>query len=65
MAEAGEFVRAASRTIVSGRVTELGTLLATPHTRATDDPVVYKSAGIGLEDVALAKLVYRRLNGDS
>jgi len=58
--EAGEFVRAASGVIDSTRVTELGKLLVrgTTYDRRSGDIVVYKSVGIGLEDVALAHLVY-------
>jgi ornithine cyclodeaminase len=61
-AEAGEFVRAAPGTIDPSRVTELGKLLVkgTAYERRAGDIVVYKSVGIGLEDVALAHLVYQR-----
>jgi ornithine cyclodeaminase len=61
-AEAGEFVRAAPGTIDPVRVTELGKLLVkgTAYERRAGDIVVYKSVGIGLEDVALAHLVYQR-----
>ena len=61
-AEAGEFVRAAPGTIDPARVTELGKLLVrgTAYDRRAGDIVVYKSVGIGLEDVALAHLVYQR-----
>jgi ornithine cyclodeaminase len=60
--EAGEFVRAGEGVIDPAKVAELGKLLAGTHayTRAADDIVVYKSVGIGLEDVALAQLVYER-----
>ncbi len=61
-AEAGEFVRAAEGVIDAAKVVELGKLLAGTHayTRGANDIIVYKSVGIGLEDVALAKLVYDR-----
>lgn len=61
-AEAGEFVRAAPGTIDPARVTELGKLLVkgTSYRRRAGDIVVYKSVGIGLEDVALAHFVYER-----
>jgi ornithine cyclodeaminase len=61
-AEAGEFVRAAPGTIDPVRLTELGKLLVrgTSYDRRAGDIVVYKSVGIGLEDVALAHLVYQR-----
>jgi ornithine cyclodeaminase len=63
-AEAGEFVRAAPGTFDPARVTELGKLLVkgTPYERRAGDIVIYKSVGIGLEDVALAHLVYERSN---
>lgn len=61
--EAGEFVRAAPGTIDPGRVVELGKLLvgATLFERRSHDIIVYKSVGVGLEDVALANLVYERV----
>ena len=61
-AEAGEFVRAAPGTIDPTRVTELGKLLVKGkhYDRRAGDIVIYKSVGIGLEDVALAHLVYER-----
>jgi ornithine cyclodeaminase len=62
-AEAGEFVRAAPGTIDPTRVTELGKLLVkgTAYERRAHDVIVYKSVGIGLEDVALANLVFERV----
>lgn len=61
-AEAGEFVLAAPDTIDPGRITELGKLLVkgTRYERRPGDIVVYKSVGVGLEDVALARLVFER-----
>jgi ornithine cyclodeaminase len=61
-AEAGEFVRAAPGTIDPQRVVELGKLLVhgKPYVRRPQDIVVYKSVGVGLEDVALANLVWQR-----
>ncbi|MCS7100936.1 MAG: ornithine cyclodeaminase family protein [Burkholderiaceae bacterium] len=61
-AEAGEFVQAAPGTIDPQRVVELGKLLVhgTPYVRRPQDIVVYKSVGVGLEDVALAHLVWER-----
>ena len=61
--EAGEFVRAAPGTVDPARVTELGKLLVkgTPFERRPHDIIVYKSVGIGLEDVALANLVFERV----
>lgn len=61
--EAGEFVRAAPGTIDPNRVTELGKLLVkgAAYDRRSGDIVIYKSVGIGLEDVALAHMVWERL----
>jgi ornithine cyclodeaminase len=61
--EAGEFVRAAPGAIDPARVTELGKLLVkgASFDRRPHDVIVYKSVGIGLEDVALANLVFERV----
>lgn len=59
--EAGEFARAAPGVIRPERVAELGELLVQPRPGVADDIVVYKSVGIGLEDVALARWVAQRL----
>lgn len=61
-AEAGEFVRAGPGILEAARVVELGKLLVhgTTYTRRPGDIVIYKSVGIGLEDVALANLVWQR-----
>jgi ornithine cyclodeaminase len=61
-AEAGEFVRAAPGVIEPSRVVELGKLLVhgAKYARKPNDIVVYKSVGVGLEDVALANLVWQR-----
>jgi len=61
--EAGEFKRAAPGVIRPERVAELGALLAAPRPRAAGDVIVYKSVGIGLEDVAIAHWVYSQLHG--
>jgi len=61
-AEAGEFKRAAPGVIAPERVAELGQLLAAPRERKADDIVVYKSVGIGLEDVAIAHWIFEHLN---
>lgn len=60
--EAGEFVRAAPGVIDPARVVELGKLLVggMPYSRRASDIVVYKSVGVGLQDVALANLVWER-----
>jgi ornithine cyclodeaminase len=59
--EAGDVVLAAPGVIAAERLVELGELLLRPRPRAPQDIVVYKSVGIGLEDVALARLVAHRL----
>ena len=59
--EAGDIVLAAPGVIAPERLVELGELLMRPRPRAPQDVVVYKSVGIGLEDVALARLVAHRL----
>ncbi len=59
--EAGDLVMAAPGVVAPERVAELGELIVDPRPRGPQDIVVYKSVGIGLEDVALARLVARRL----
>jgi ornithine cyclodeaminase len=59
--EAGDLVQAAPGVIAPQRLVELGELIVSPRPRAPQDIVVYKSVGIGLEDVALARLVAHRL----
>jgi len=59
--EAGDIVQAAPGVIAPERLVELGELIVRPRPRGPQDIVVYKSVGIGLEDVALARLVARRL----
>jgi ornithine cyclodeaminase len=62
-AEAGEFVRAADGVIDPAHVFELGNLLVNEkiNIRHPEDIVIYKSVGIGLEDIALANLVWKRV----
>lgn len=52
---------AAPGVVTPERLVELGELIVNPRPRAPQDIVVYKSVGIGLEDVALARLVAHRL----
>lgn len=54
--EAGDLVNS-----TPDRWVELGELIVTPRPRGPQDIVVYKSVGIGLEDVALARVVVHRL----
>ncbi|CAM3703210.1 ornithine cyclodeaminase family protein [Roseateles saccharophilus] len=59
--EAGELVMAAPGVVAPERLVELGALIVEPRPRGPLDIVVYKSVGVGLEDVALARFVARRL----
>ncbi len=59
--EAGDLILAAPGVLSPERVAELGELIVKPRPRGPQDIVVYKSVGIGLEDVALARLVAYRL----
>jgi ornithine cyclodeaminase len=59
--EAGDIVLAAPGVVSAERLVELGALIVSPRSRGPQDIVVYKSVGIGLEDVALARLVAHRL----
>jgi ornithine cyclodeaminase len=64
LADAGEFARAGADVIDPTRVVELGRLLVGGGhgwQRRAQDVIVFKSVGIGLEDVALARLVWDRL----
>jgi len=60
--EAGEFVRAAAGVIDPACVDELGKVIVQGqnYIRNENDIVIYKSVGIGLEDIALANLVWQR-----
>jgi ornithine cyclodeaminase len=60
-AEAGEIVQAAPGVIAPEKLVELGELLVAPRARQPQDIAVYKSVGIGLEDVALARVIAHRL----
>lgn len=60
--EAGEFVRAAAGIITDNKVKELGQFMAQGSARNADDILIYKSVGIGLEDIAIAKLIFDKLN---
>ncbi len=58
--EAGDLVRASDAALNREAVLELGALVSghTTWTRQPQDITLYKSVGIGLEDVALARLVW-------
>lgn len=55
--EAGDIVLAGPGVIAPERLVELGDILVRGYQRRPEDIVVYKSVGIGLEDVALARFV--------
>jgi len=61
--EAGELVLAAPGILDPAKVVELGELVAgTAPGRTSDDEItLYKSVGVGLEDIAIAGLAYRRI----
>ncbi|MGZ9892030.1 ornithine cyclodeaminase family protein [Bordetella bronchiseptica] len=63
LSEAGDLVLAAPDTGLDAKVVELADVLAgrTAVRQADEDIVIYKSVGVGLEDVALAGYAYRRL----
>lgn len=65
LAEAGELVQAAPGVLAALPLRELGELLLQGWRPAPEDIVVYKSVGIGLEDIALAGLVWQRLQGQA
>ncbi|PWC56801.1 ornithine cyclodeaminase family protein [Azospirillum sp. TSO22-1] len=60
--EAGDLILAGDA-VDWGRVEELGAVVASPAAWRSDDEqiIVYKSVGVGVEDVALANLVVQRL----
>lgn len=62
--EAGELVQAAEGVLPDEKIVELAELVSgqAPGRRGRDEITVYKSVGVGLEDVALAGLAWRRLS---
>ncbi|MBO9536277.1 ornithine cyclodeaminase family protein [Herbaspirillum sp.] len=60
--EAGDLVQCAPGTFDWNNVMELAQAVdgSMPYRRGADDIVIYKAIGIGLEDVALAGLAYRK-----
>jgi ornithine cyclodeaminase len=60
--EAGDLVQCAPGTFDWDQVMELAQAVdgSAPYQRGADDIVIYKAIGIGLEDVALAGLAYRK-----
>lgn len=63
--EAGELVQAAEGVLPDEKIVELAQLVSgrVPGRRSPEEITVYKSVGVGLEDVALAGLAWRRLAG--
>ena len=63
--EAGELVLAAPGVVDEAKIVELGELVAgTAPGRVSDEEItLYKSVGVGLEDVAIAGLAYSRIAG--
>ncbi|KQP19634.1 ornithine cyclodeaminase family protein [Pseudorhodoferax sp. Leaf265] len=63
--EAGDLVLAAPDALGDAKIVELGALVCGRVRGRTDarQIMVYKSVGVGLEDVALAGLAWRRLQG--
>ena len=63
--EAGDLVLADPKTLPAEKIVELGAVLAgKARGRTGDDEItIYKSVGVGLQDIALAGLAYRRSAG--
>jgi ornithine cyclodeaminase len=63
--EAGELVQAAAGVVRPEKIVELGELVAgtAPGRTSADEITLYKSVGVGLEDIAVAGLAYRRIAG--
>ena len=63
--EAGELVQAAAGVVDPAKVVELGELVSGKVAGRTDDESItlYKSVGVGLEDIAVAGLAWRRIAG--
>ena len=61
--EAGDLVLAGEGVLAPEKIVELADLVTgkVPGRRAADDIAIYKSVGVGLEDIALAGLAWRRL----
>jgi ornithine cyclodeaminase len=63
--EAGDLVLAAPDALPADKVVELGALVSGQISGRTNahQIMVYKSVGVGLEDIALAGLAWQRING--
>jgi len=65
--EAGDLVLADPSVLPTGKVVQLSDLVtgAVVGRHADDDITIFKSVGVGLQDVALAGLVWQRLRETS
>ena len=65
LAEAGELVQAAPGVVRAEKIVELAELVAgtAPGRTSADEITLYKSVGVGLEDIAVAGLAWRRIAG--
>lgn len=64
--EAGDLVLADPAVLSPSKLTELAaTLLDTSYSRGPDDITIYKSVGVGLQDIAIAGLAYSKVHGTS
>jgi len=62
LAEAGDLVQADPKVLANGKIVEMADVLAGKLRRQSADEIyVYKSVGVGLEDIALAGEAYREL----
>lgn len=63
LSEAGDLVLADPGLDISCKVAELGEIVTGRHRGRTDgnEIIIYKAVGVGLEDIAIAGLAYRRI----
>ncbi len=63
--EAGDLVMAAPGIVPAGKIVELGDLVAgkTPGRSNPEEITLFKSVGVGLEDIAVAGLAWRTITG--
>jgi ornithine cyclodeaminase len=65
--EAGDLVLASPAALPPNKIVELGELVSgTAHGRRSDNEItIYKTVGVGLEDIAIAGLAYARITGET
>ena len=65
--EAGDLVLASPAALPPNKIVELGELIAgTARGRRSDNEItIYKTVGVGLEDIAIAGLAYARVSGEA